>query len=235
MHVNQLRARRNGLEYALSEEGLLTKSKCVISQENFSAHKYCARNDGAIFWHNVTCPNHIYMVCFLGVHSNIPHRECPGETLLAHTSKHVKTFQGPYSFLIILGLVFNYLLHQALICIKQAALSGSCSSHFSQNSACAEGNIGGYPHNHLDNWLHDKQTTGCETERALFITDDWKIASHVLVWSSWQQHISKELGQVHISHCVTSPLLSTTSVNIWELRRPAAGPLGEECCPILVW
>lgn len=26
-----------------------------------------------------------------------------------------------------------------------------------------------------------------------------------------------------------------TAVNIWELRRAAAGLLGEECCPILVW
>ena len=38
------------------------------------------------------------------------------------------------------------------------------------------------------------------------------------------------------SHCVASLLLLTTSVNIWELRRPAAGPLGEERCPIcLIW
>ena len=28
---------------------------------------------------------------------------------------------------------------------------------------------------------------------------------------------------------------SFNSVNVWELRRPAAGPLGEECCSILVW
>lgn len=31
--------------------------------------------------------------------------------------------------------------------------------------------------------------------------------------------------------CVAS-LQFLTAVNVWELRKPAAGPLGEECCPI---
>jgi len=37
----------------------------------------------------------------------------------------------------------------------------------------------------------------------------------------------KKLVRVHVSHCVASTLLFTTSVNIWELRRAAVGPVGE--------
>ena len=41
---------------------------------------------------------------------------------------------------------------------------------------------------------------------------------------------SKKLRQVHIYHCVAPPL-QQQFINDIELRGPAAGPLGEGCCP----
>jgi len=38
----------------------------------------------------------------------------------------------------------------------------------------------------------------------------------------------KKAGTGWVYHCAAAPLLLTTSGNIWKLRRPAAGPLGEE-------
>lgn len=43
------------------------------------------------------------------------------------------------------------------------------------------------------------------------------------------RHRGLELSRVLL--CVASRLLLTT---VWEERRPAAGVLGEECCPVVV-
>ena len=48
-------------------------------------------------------------------------------------------------------------------------------------------------------------------------------------WLWWQQDIPKWLGQRHVYLCVAFPPSSNDSLG------PAAGPLGEECCSILVW
>lgn len=45
----------------------------------------------------------------------------------------------------------------------------------------------------------------------------------------------KKVGTMSCLPLCRIPSTFNNTVNVCEVRRPAAGPLGKECCPILVW